>query len=231
MKNFYLCLLAVVAITFNVSARENKKQAKDKSKQNIEQIDMDKAVWKKRATYLTYPSLFFQTLNDKTSNVKYKGFKGISISWGRTFYLHKKPINNIMKFGLDWTWFDFKGAFILPEMRKDNVFERDYADIQYDFGMQIGPSITFNPKNHLKLSAYLRFTPSFSLINLNEIQYGGFYASYNAGCSIAWKVMSFGVEGRTGSGNLIRDDDYEGESIVKNKFSTNTLCLYFGFRF
>ena len=231
MKKFYLCLLAIIAITSNVSARENKKQEKDESTLGIEQVDLDRAIWEKRATYFNYPSLVFSTLNDKTSNLKYKGFVGVSLSWGRTFYLHKKTISNKMKFGLDWTWFDFNGVFIFPEMRKDDIFESESADLHYQFGMQIGPSITFNPVNHLKISTYFRVTPSLSMIKLNEIDYAGYYTSYNTGCSVAWKVISFGAEWRTGSGNLNQYNDYGDKPTRKNKFAANSLCLYIGFRF
>lgn len=28
---------------------------------------------------------------------------GVSISWGKTYYLHKKPLLGMLKFGLDWS--------------------------------------------------------------------------------------------------------------------------------
>ena len=35
---------------------------------------------------------------------------GAAIVWGKTYYLHKKPLAGMIKFGIDWSWMDLNYA-------------------------------------------------------------------------------------------------------------------------
>ena len=68
--------------------------------------ELDRKIWKNRSKYFNLgyvkQSLVFKDFGDE----KLKNDFGVSISWGKTYYLHKKPLLGMLKFGLDWSWVD-----------------------------------------------------------------------------------------------------------------------------
>lgn len=64
---------------------------------------------------------------------------------------------------------------------------------------QFGPSLTVNPVHHLKIGGYFRVTPSYSLLYMDETVHHHYVTFCNAGCTLAWKVLSVGVEWRWGT--------------------------------
>lgn len=239
MKKFYLCIVATIATSLHVIAMENEQDNSINLPQTNEQVLLDHTTWKKHAQYFNI-SILGQTLIDKTFDKKNKGFIGSSLSWGKTFYLHKKPISNIMKIGLDWTWLDMNLALLSQkEYNKSNGTHNDYVNIQGEVGMQIGPSITIKPKNNFKMSAYVRTSPSISIINLDRNKYFGYVTFLNTGCSFAWNKISLGVEWRYGSSANYSYSESEGDDGYytdknqpdKHEFISNTLRLFLGFRF
>ena len=65
-------------------------------------------------------------------------------SVGRTFYLHKKPMGKVLKFGIDATWFDL--AYTNYDVQHITYWETNNFQIhEVEAGMQIGPSLTLNP--------------------------------------------------------------------------------------
>lgn len=170
--------------------------------------------------------------NELSSNFNIKSDWGASLSWGKTFYLHKKPIGGMLKFGLDWTWLDINGAGY-SGLQNDDYDEM--ATYQAEIGMQLGPSVTVNPVHHLKIGAYFRVTPSYSAIYVpdNETVWGNYATFYNVGATIAWKVLSVGVEYRRGGAKYASLMDNEETDLVNlnGNFNTNSMRFYFGFRF
>ncbi|MBQ8553545.1 MAG: hypothetical protein IJ431_05035, partial [Alistipes sp.] len=144
-------------------------QRKAKWERRIERAqEQDKSelnrIWRKRSDYL---NLAFVVQNVETNIDELSELNsewGASISWGKTFYLHRKPIGRVLKFGLDWTWLDLNGACFEQDMY--SIFDGDYHETLYqlDAGMQFGPSITVNPVDHLKISTYFRVTPTFATV-------------------------------------------------------------------
>ena len=161
---------------------------------------------------------------------------GAAIVWGKTYYLHKKPLAGMIKFGIDWSWMDLNYA-----QYKLETYDYDTDELysekahQLEYGMQIGPSVTINPVHHLKVSAYFRVTPSYSMMYLDDSFNSNFALFYSFGGSVAWKVISVGVEGRWGqakyNGFSLEDADLEGISSTKTKLKTNSVRFYVGFRF
>ena len=84
----------------------------------------------------------------------------------------------------------------------DGYYSEEDAEKVYqaEIGMQFGPSITINPVHHLKISAYFRVTPSYSAFYMPDYEegYGGYMTVCNVGGTIAWKLLSLGVEYRSG---------------------------------
>lgn len=193
---------------------------------------LDKKIWKDRAKYFNF-GYVNQSLNSKDGNVKYKSNLGVNLTWGKTYYLHKKPILNMIKIGLDWSWMDFnyvkyasvEEKYAFGDSGYDDYFD-DYEDFddyeedfdldfgchQLEYGMQIGPSITVNPIHHLKVSTYFRFQPSVSIMLLDDEVYYGFVPFFNFGAAVSWKAISLGVEGRWGG------TKYHGVSVEEDGF-------------
>lgn len=195
---------------------------------DAKQADLSQKIWKDRAKYFNI-GFVKQSLTSKDDYIKYKSDVGVNITWGKTYYLHKKPLWGMVKFGLDWTWMDFNYVKY-SSVEEKYAYEADFSgyefgngsgyddsfgsewpeegeeDFNLDFGchqleyaMQIGPSITVNPIHHLKVSTYFRFQPSASIMLLDDEVYYGFVPFFNFGAAVAWKAISIGVEGRWGS--------------------------------
>lgn len=202
--------------------------------------DDDYRIWKKRAKYFNF-GYVKQSLTSKDDYGKYKSDFGVSINWGKTWYLHKKPIAKMIKIGLDWSWMDFnyvKYSSMADELYGEydwdnygDYYEEDGEEFnigchQLEYGMQIGPSITINPVHDLKIATYVRFQPSFSALILDEEAYYGFVPFINFGMSVSWKAISVGVEGRWGSAKyhgisvdeegIGNDDDYDYSDYLSN---------------
>ena len=158
---------------------------------------------------------------------------------GKTFYLHKKPLAKIIKFGLDWTYFQIDYTkYSYTDSYSDYIpgsgepgdsplypgyslgYNDYYADEKIDMhkaeiGMQFGPSITINPVNYLKVNAYFRYAPTASIFyNGDEVSaaYGSYFVS---GFAVSYKVISLGMEGRWGQAK--HDDfisDYYGDDYT-----------------
>lgn len=214
-------------------------QRKAKWERRIERAqEQDKSelnrIWRKRSDYL---NLAFVVQNVETNIDELSELNsewGAAISWGKTFYLHRKPIGRVLKFGLDWTWLDLNGACFEQDMY--SIFDGDYHETLYqlDAGMQFGPSITVNPVDHLKISTYFRVTPTFATVYAveNELFLKNYATYLNAGLSVAWRLLSLGVEYRTGKTSY--DDLGELSELMPGvaiDLNTTSWRMYFGFRF
>lgn len=166
-----------------------------------------------------------------------KGSFGVSLVSGRTIYLHKKPLWNRVKFAIDL------GCDINYTKYKDYDEEYNgyYEDEetpslisgmhQCDIGFVIGPSITVNPVGDLRVSAYFRFVPSYSMLIIDDEVNGSYVSFFTYGGEVSWKAIGIGVEGRFGNGKygaIMSDDDV---SDIKQKYSTTSFRAYLCFRF
>lgn len=206
-------------------------------------------VWKRRAKYRNL-SYGIQTL--KSGHKDMKSDMAFGLTFGRTYYLHKKPIAGIMKFGLDWSYLDINFAKYpdIPALKstQSNVSDDQMPDLsvmQIEAGMSIGPSLTINPVNQLKLSLYFRVTPSYSLMMQNHELYHHYATFFNAGFTVAYKIISLGVENRwcgdtnydgvlLGRPNNVYDDEgnfHDPFESYATKLKTNTIRFFIGFRF
>ncbi len=214
-----------------------------------EEEDLNERVWKGRAKYFNIGYVSQKLINKDYDVPALKNDFGVSLSWGKTFYLHKKPLFGMLKFGLDWSWIDLnysqyttteydEGSDPTGGMLLDTY---DIGNHQLEYGMQFGPSVTINPVQDLKISLYFRVTPSYSMMFVDS-EFNSNYATFlNFGGAIAWKVISVGVEGRWGSakykGIAIDEIDFDNEefplstSSTKTKLKTSSIRFYIGFRF
>ena len=165
---------------------------------------------------------------------------GALIKVGRTFYLHKKPIAGLIRFGLDATWFDLNYTNYKLEYRwEDNYDEEEEPETsnfhQAEIGMQVGPSVTVNPVGKLNVNAYFRFAPSFSALYDDDTLLGNYASYFVTGGGISYGVIGLGVESRWGSckfksfGSGDSEEDEQEPAPGKSKF--NGMRVYLSFRF
>lgn len=198
---------------------------------SVEKEAHNQAVWKKRSKYFNI-GYDMQQLSFDGNDLKLKSDFGISLSWGKTYYLHSEPILGMIKIGLDWSWLDFTYTQYKFEESYGWGYEEDDDWYEYDdyeesnslsytaIGMQFGPSITVNPIDHLKASLYFRVTPSYAMTFGSSDFNGSYSTCFNLGLSVAWRAISVGFEQRWGKCKF-------GDE----KINDSTSRIYLGFRF
>lgn len=85
--------------------------ALEEEKKQLEEEALNKKIWNDRAKYFNI-SYAKQSLSMDMEGEKctWNNNLGAAITWGRTYYLHKKPILGMIKFGLDWSFLDINFA-------------------------------------------------------------------------------------------------------------------------
>lgn len=267
MKKIYAMMALLLAVT-GVRAQQSEEATRQQDslqrvvnqltaeRDSYEQADLNRRIWKDRAKYFNI-GYVKQTLTDKTFGGDITSDFGVSLSNGKTYYLHKKPIAGMIKFGLDWTWLDINYAkSTLWTLDEESGSLSKSAMHQAEIGMQFGASVTVNPVHHLKVSGYFRVTPSYSGLYMNEAFHHHYVTMLNAGCAVAWKVISVGVEWRWGSANynglsfadvdednvsVDESEDPSWDDVVgdifgqmstgKRKLKTSSMRFYVSFRF
>lgn len=230
---------------------------KDAELQEMKDMERYEKVWGKRKKYT---NIGYCIMNLDGMPVPESKF-GFSYSMGRTYYLHKKPLAGMIKFGLDFSYLDVTVASFDNSNGKglsfgddEEALEIDLKRNYFDYTMQIGPSVTVNPIDQLKVSAYGRFAPSASFITMNDYAYVQFVPHFTCGLSVSYKVIGLGIEGRWGKANYkgfsLDEDSMEfGEDNIndegdieftnpndmfktsKRKFSNKSFKIYISFRF
>jgi hypothetical protein len=201
---------------------------------------------KNRNTYLNF-SYAYQQLTGEERGVMLNSDRAAAFTVGHTYYLHRKPLFNLIKIGLDATFFDlnvadyqnyygkhygFNGNGLFSGLEdleglEDDLDALDKLTLQAEIGMHIGPSVTFLPPvKGLKGNVYFRYAPSVSLFKIGEegfVNYAGFYVS---GLAVSYKVISAGMELRWGTADYkTLDDDFT------EKWQTKATRYYLSFRF
>ncbi len=186
-------------------------------------------VWK-RKKHFGLSWITSQKLTNKDySAEQWKQQMGIALSYGKTYYLHKKPIAGMIKFGIDLDWMDITYAkYKEPGWSVDDPGEGEDSDAgntdtpdedegfipdmdfgldevnlglqQIDYGLAVGPSVTVNPVQDLMVSAYFHYHPTFSVTLLDSDIYGGYVGNMSFGMTAAWRMIYLGFETRWGSG-------------------------------
>lgn len=155
---------------------------------------------------------------------------GATFSIGRTFFLHKRPIGGVLRFGIDATWFDinytnYKIKNITNEDTKNNEYQ------QGEISMNVGPSITIKTVGKLTVHGYFRYAPSFSGLYNNDTFYGNYATFYVGGASISYCAIGLGVESRFGDCKYKEIGSSNEEVAINNKTKYNGWRAYLTFRF
>ena len=184
--------------------------------QKTEDAARNERIWKKRAKYFNIGYITNQTLTDKVdAEAEWKSDFGVSLTFGKTYYLHKKPLLNMIKFGIDATWFELSYAkYSEPDVfAEGGSYTRAYNDYssgydvyyeedfdlgihQIDASMHVGPSVTVNPVGDLKVAAYFHYVPTYSMVVIDDSFGHGYVSNFAFGASVAYKAISVGIEHR-----------------------------------
>lgn len=183
----------------------------------------------------------------------YKSSWGATFQNGRSFNLHRHAIGQVLRFSLDWSWFDLMfNHYDATTSIGTPVSEWDYEKYEFHAGMNIGPSITIAPfthiKNakglhHLKFNAYYHVGYTAAGVFLNEkkdekkdnklfdtemLLFGhGMTTSF--GASMNWKALGVGFEIRNAKG--LNFKLIEGEKdYLEREFDASTNRLFIQFR-
>lgn len=196
----------------------------------------------------------------------------VFIQRGKTVYLHKKPIAGMIKIGIDWGLYDltYSKLKLKDTERTSNTTQttEGFDDIvsenpsmsgmlssmgmgvnlgmhKIDYSLHVGPSISVNPWNKLIGTAYFHVRPTASGIIQNDVFSYGFGCNMAAGISVAYKLLSLGIEGVWGSikytqnsfnDNSDDDDDSTNDNKVsifdtkKFKLKQSGIRFYLAFR-
>lgn len=181
--------------------------------------------------------------NDKNDGIKNKW--GVSMTRGRSYMLHKKPIARLISIGLDASFFDLSyskykaapgllGATLKDSEETDGtdtidetlLDEVDLHKMEYSF--QVGPSITITPGKKLTVAAYFRYAPTFSCMYVDG-SFGGNYASmFVTGASVTYNKFGVGIEARMGS---CKYKNFSGDlDFSNNKIKTSGFRAFIQFR-
>ncbi len=180
----------------------------------------------KGKTYLNFnysSAKLSQPSTDKISN----DF-GIGVTIGHTYYLHKEPVANIFRFGLDATWFDINYNKFSYD-RYSGERKKSAAIHEGEVGMHIGPSVTITPAKRLNIKAYFRYAPSCAFLydtKGNDDKPSFSYSSmFVGGLCANYGVIGAGFEARFGSANLSEYKTQSSNDMSKRedtkKVSTN----------
>lgn len=161
---------------------------------------------------------------------KLKSNYGVGFTVGKTFYLHKKPLSNCLRFGIDATWFDINYInYKIEHITYHGTDKYDYH--QGEVSMQVGPSLTITPVKGFDICGYFRYAPTYSGIYANDKFSGNYASMFIGGASLSYKIIGLGIESRFGNCkyNAFAFDKNMDEEKVKTSF--NGFRTYISFRF
>ena len=101
------------------------------------ELSMAEKMWPSSSPFMLYYEN--QTLEEQNDNVKYKCNFTVGLTKRHTYYLHKKAIANMVKFGIDACWFDIsftqyaKGKGLWNDDMAGNVTTGTYANYEEYF--------------------------------------------------------------------------------------------------
>lgn len=182
-----------------------------------------------------------------------------SAGWdkGRNIYLHKKTIAGMLKFGVDV-------GFDLNYMR--HSMDRDLSDYEGPYGytgtdpleseddmdmflklsghhislgVAVGPSVTVNPIDKLRLCGYFHVVPSASFFMQGMSMNLGFTPFMKYGLEVSYGLIGLGIERNSGMGTYldmfryisVKGNEGDVSSIYRPRFFTESLQVYLSLRF
>lgn len=142
------------------------------------------------------------------ANGNLKGIKnnwGISLTRGRTYALHAKPIARLITIGIDASFFDLSYSNYTLGWDYEESFDGKGGRAEasklhkMEYSLQVGPSVTITPGKQFTIAAYARFAPSFSAYYYDESFGGNYMSMLVTGASFNYRSFGLGIEARMGA--------------------------------
>lgn len=153
--------------------------------------------WRKKFINLSFTNVTLSQDNVQDLKSNY----GAAFTLGKTYFLHK-PISDMLRFGIDATWFDIN--YSNYKIEHITYWETDkYQYHQGEISLHVGPSITFEPVKKLAVHAYFQYAPTFAMLYTGESEtfYGNYASLWVAGGNVSYKSIGLGIESRFGNIN------------------------------
>lgn len=190
---------------------------------------------------------------------EYKSQFGLGIQNGKTFWLHKEPLGNVLTFGVDWTWVDLNvSTFKKKEpassfnMGSDSPYNMPWHHKKWmaSYGMSVGPSITLCPfsasdsdfAKYLRLNLYFHLGYSVGGVLFDKVKkpnsdsektqaaWGhGLFTAF--GASVSWKSYGLGYEFRNNASDGYQYLNSSFKQPDKMKMKETFGRIYFQFLF
>lgn len=213
----------------------------------------DKGYWKKKKyNRISYNhTLFVPLFVDEPYPVK----MSIGLDSGRNIYLHKKPLAGIIKFGIDvgmdinYTMLDLKidtsdyegpSGYLGSAPAEDSeemlmIQGGYYATV----GLAVGPSVTVNPVDKLRLCGYFHVVPSATCFLQGMGAFVGYSTAMKYGLEVSYGPIGVGVEHISGLESYLnvlqyyalKYDGGDVSSMGRPKYFSESLQVYLSFRF
>ena len=170
---------------------------------------------------------------------KFENDLGFGLQWGHTYNFHKKPIGNVMFVGVDYSWLDLNvnkyketklATFNCEKITETDTYPLPWGNEMwmFDYGMSLGPSLTFYPftalrrsgTDEIRIQAYFHVGYSVGMAVINDVPeiVKGYSSSSSVstentkteiawghglftsfGFNVTWKFIGLGYESRRGT--------------------------------
>lgn len=180
--------------------------------------------WRKKFINLSFTNATMSQDNVQDLKSNY----GAAFTIGKTYFLHK-PIGNMLRLGIDVTWFDINYTnYDIEHITFKGTNKYQYH--QGEVSMHVGPSVTFEPIKKFAIHAYMQYAPTFAAIYTgdSEIFYGNYASLWVAGGNVSYGVIGLGIESRFGKTNYKPFGSSETENINS---SLSGFRAYLAFKF
>ena len=137
---------------------------------------------------------------------------GFSLTRGRTYAFHKKPIARLVTIGLDAVFFDvsYSNYSLIPATIGVTVpgqadsyvpFSTETTMHRLEYSLQVGPSVILTPGQSITVAAYFRYAPTFSSVCLDGSWSANYATLFTTGASATFGKLGVGIEARFGNCN------------------------------
>lgn len=230
-----------------------------KSKTDVKYDQHLRNVWSKNTFFnISYNKTklsskeFPTALTDNGFAAEYKCDWGVGIQWGQTFNFHKKALGNVVFIGLDYTWMDVnfnqykasaEPAEYVKGLSSTGLMPWHNKKMTIDYGMSVGPSLTFYPftplhknaSDNIRLQGYFHVgykAAGFMIKDndkKNQFAWGhGLYTAF--GGNLTFNAIGIGIDIRNDN-NINVKHAKKDFGDKKMKFKEKTTRLYIQFRF
>lgn len=227
MKKILLAafVCAVSAVTISAQETTELTEAQKAQVEELVQERLDNEKFWKRNSGLRLGYTVSQDLKNENGG-KLKSSFGANIAYVWNITLHKKPIFDRVKFGLEfgpnlnYVQFDENPEFLGLEKSGNSAVDEALDEIelgyhQADIGIKLGASVIVRPftTQDFRVQGFFHVTPSASvLINDNDVC-ASFVPFLDYGIELSWKRIGLGIEMRQGSGKYKVMSDELAEEV------------------